>query len=150
MFTNAPCKTACLYNAPSMHTLDIFGFFFPIFGLFFSSFLGAAKGVRQKEFGKKVSKKVTEASEKDEPLQIQKRGRPAAKGVRQKEFGKRTCEKSDRSIRKVTKKSDRKRKKVIELLLPHSFCESKKEEKNRLKIGKNRPKISKVCILGAL
>ena len=22
IFTNAPCKTACLYNAPSMHTLD--------------------------------------------------------------------------------------------------------------------------------
>ena len=24
IFTNAPCKTACLYNAPSMHTLDLF------------------------------------------------------------------------------------------------------------------------------
>ena len=24
IFTNAPCKTACLYNAPSMHTLDYF------------------------------------------------------------------------------------------------------------------------------
>ena len=24
MFTNAPCKTTCLYNAPSMHTVDIF------------------------------------------------------------------------------------------------------------------------------
>ena len=23
IFTNAPCKTACLYNAPSMHTLDV-------------------------------------------------------------------------------------------------------------------------------
>ena len=22
IFTNAPCKTACLYNAPSMHTVD--------------------------------------------------------------------------------------------------------------------------------
>ena len=22
IFTNAPCKTACLHNAPSMHTLD--------------------------------------------------------------------------------------------------------------------------------
>ena len=27
IFTNAPCKTTCLYNAPSMHTVDydIFG-----------------------------------------------------------------------------------------------------------------------------
>ena len=24
IFTNAPCKTACLYNAPSMHTVDVF------------------------------------------------------------------------------------------------------------------------------
>ena len=23
IFTNAPCKTACLYNAPSMHTLEL-------------------------------------------------------------------------------------------------------------------------------
>ena len=25
IFTNAPCKTACLYNAPSMRTLDLMG-----------------------------------------------------------------------------------------------------------------------------
>ena len=25
IFTNAPCKTACLYNAPSMHTADFLG-----------------------------------------------------------------------------------------------------------------------------
>ena len=24
IFTNAPCKTACLYNAPSMHTVERF------------------------------------------------------------------------------------------------------------------------------
>ena len=26
IFTNTPCKTACLYNAPSMHTLEKFQF----------------------------------------------------------------------------------------------------------------------------
>ena len=48
-----------------------------------------AKGVRQKEFGKKVTKKVTEASEK---------------------------------VTEKWPKASRKRKKVIELLLLHSFC----------------------------
>ena len=27
IFTNAPCKTTCLYNAPSMHTVDVFQLF---------------------------------------------------------------------------------------------------------------------------
>ena len=49
----------------------------------------AAKGVRQKESGKKVTKKMTEASEK---------------------------------VTEKWPKAPRKRKKVIELLLPHSFC----------------------------
>ena len=27
IFTNAPCKSTCLYNAPSMHTVDDFAYF---------------------------------------------------------------------------------------------------------------------------
>ena len=42
---------------------------------------------------------------------------PAAKGVRQK-----SDEKNDRSIGKSDRKVTQKRNKVIELLLPHSFC----------------------------
>ena len=37
---------------------------FRVFGTWGTSCHPAAKGVRQKEFGKKVTKKVTEASEK--------------------------------------------------------------------------------------
>ena len=50
---------------------------------------------------------------------------PAAKGVRQKEFGKKVTKKVTEASEKVTEKwpkASRKRKKVIELLLPHSFC----------------------------
>ena len=50
---------------------------------------------------------------------------PAAKGVRQKEFGKKVTKKVTKASEKVTEKwpkVSRKRKKVIELLLPHSFC----------------------------
>ena len=50
---------------------------------------------------------------------------PAAKGVRQKESGKKVTKKVTKASEKVTEKwpkASRKRKKVIELLLPHSFC----------------------------
>ena len=50
---------------------------------------------------------------------------PAAKGVRQKEFGKKVTNKVTEASEKVTKKwpkESRKRRKVIELLLPTSFC----------------------------
>ena len=50
---------------------------------------------------------------------------PAAKGVRQKESGKKVTKKVTEASEKVTKKwpkESQKRKKVIELLLPRSFC----------------------------
>ena len=50
---------------------------------------------------------------------------PAAEGVRQKEFGRKVTKKVTEASEKVTEKwpkASRKRKKVIELLLPHSFC----------------------------
>ena len=51
--------------------------------------------------------------------------RPAAKGVQQKEFGKKVAKQVTEASERVTKKGpkeSRKRKEVIELFLPTSFC----------------------------
>ena len=62
------------------------------------------------------------------------RNHPAAKGVWPKEFGQKVTKKVTEASEKVTKKSpkeSRKRKKVIELLLPTSFCGTLKKGKHQ-------------------
>ena len=80
------------------------------------------KGETHQNARKTATRKKSKENEKSKDWRV---SHPAAKGVRQKEFGKKSDEKSDRSIRKSDQKvTERvpKTKKMIEVLLPTSFC----------------------------